>query len=152
MKSFESRPYSKTIRLRIAACWTAIVLMTVYMIVLVELGGGDSRMMTRTADLVTDLLYFGGVIFLGVRIHRNKKLLKNRLLLREQQEAERDERARFLHDKSGGLPMDVFLVLAAIAVFRTGLFNMAAFYTAFGLLCAAIALKAGTYLYYNRIS
>lgn len=41
MKSFESRPYSKTIRLRIAACWTAIVLMTVYMIVLVELGGGD---------------------------------------------------------------------------------------------------------------
>lgn len=89
MKSFESRPYSKTIRLRIAACWTAIVLMTVYMIVLVELGGGDSRMMTRTADLVTDLLYFGGVIFLGVRIHRNKKLLKNRLLLREQQEAER---------------------------------------------------------------
>ena len=77
MKSFESRPYSKTIRLRIAACWTAIVLMTVYMIVLVELGGGDSRMMTRTADLVTDLLYFGGVIFLGVRIHRNKKLLGN---------------------------------------------------------------------------
>ena len=148
MKSFESRPYSKTIRLRIAACWTAIVLMTVYMIVLVELGGGDSRMMTRTADLV----YFGGVIFLGVRIHRNKKLLKNRLLLREQQEAERDERARFLHDKSGGLPMDVFLVLAAIAVFGTGLFNMAAFYTAFGLLCAAIALKAGTYLNYNRIS
>ena len=73
-------------------------------------------------------------------------------LLREQQEAERDERARFLHDKSGGLPMDVFLVLAAIAVFGTGLFNMAAFYTAFGLLCAAIALKAGTYLYYNRIS
>ena len=150
MKSFEARPYSKTIRLRIWGCWAAIVLMTAYMVVLVELGGGDSRVMTKTALLVTRLLYFGGVIYLGVRIHRNKKLLRDRLLLRERREAERDERTRFLHDKSGGLPMDVFLVLAAAVVFGTGLFNMAAFYTAFGLLCAAIALKAGTYLYFDR--
>ena len=150
MKSFEARPYSKTIRLRIWGCWAAIVLMTVYMVALVELGGGDSRVMTKTALFVTRLLYFGGVIYLGVRIYRNKRLLKNRLLLRWQQEAERDERARFLHDKSGGLPMDAFLVLAAIVVFGTGLFSMAAFYTAFGLLCAAIALKAGAYLYFDR--
>ncbi|HIR47883.1 MAG TPA: hypothetical protein IAB89_09565 [Candidatus Caccousia avicola] len=150
MKASEAPAYTKTIRLRIWGCWTAIVLMTAYMIVLVELGGGDSRMMTRTADFVTDLLYFGGIIFLGVRIHANKKLLKNRLLLREQQEAERDERTHFLHDKSGGFPMDALLLVTAIVVFGTGLFNMAAFYTSFGLLCAAIVLKAGSYLYYDR--
>ena len=40
--------------------------------------------------------------------------------------------------------------MTAIVVFGTGLFNMAAFYTAFGLLCAAIVLKAGAYLYYDR--
>ena len=150
MKKAEPMPFARKIRLRIWGCWAAIIVMTVYMVVLVEIGGGDSRIMTRTAELVTRLLYFGGLIFLIVRIYHNKKLLQNLLLLREKQEAERDERPRWLHDKSGGLPMDILLLVTAVVVFGTGLFNMAAFYTAFGILCAGLLCKGGVYLYYSK--
>ena len=56
MKRTDSMPFARKIRLRIWGCWAAIVVMTVYMLVLVEIGGGDSRIMTRTAELVTRLL------------------------------------------------------------------------------------------------
>ena len=76
MKRTDSMPFARKIRLRIWGCWAAIVVMTVYMLVLVEIGGGDSRIMTRTAELVTRLLYFGGLIFLIVRSITTKSSCK----------------------------------------------------------------------------
>ena len=64
--------------------WMALALMLVYMVVVAELGGGDSRMMTNLANMVSDIIFFGGIIFLISRIVHNKKLLKDRALLREQ--------------------------------------------------------------------
>ena len=39
MKRTDSMPFARKIRLRIWGCWAAIVVMTVYMLVLVEIGG-----------------------------------------------------------------------------------------------------------------
>lgn len=76
--------------------------MLVYMVIVGELGGGDSRMMTDFANAASDILFFGGLIFVFYRIFRNKRLLKNQMLLKEQLQMEEDERNQYLHDKSGG--------------------------------------------------
>ena len=76
--------YAEKMKWRIRALWMALALMLVYMVVVAELGGGDSRMMTNLANMVSDIIFFGGIIFLISRIVHNKKLLKDRALLREQ--------------------------------------------------------------------
>ena len=57
--------------------------MLVYMVIVGELGGGDSRMMTDFANAASDILFFGGLIFVFYRIVRNKRLLKSQMLLKE---------------------------------------------------------------------
>ena len=71
------RPYTQRLRWRVRLLWLAIAAMLVYMVVVAELGGGDSRKITRFADMVSDILFFGGLVWLGCRIARTQKLLKN---------------------------------------------------------------------------
>ena len=136
--------YAEKMKWRIRALWMALALMLVYMVVVAELGGGDSRMMTNLANMVSDIIFFGGIIFLISRIVHNKKLLKDRALLREQLCRERDERNQYLHDKSGGIVMDVLFTTCTAA-----LFNMAAFSVSVFLLAAAVILKASAWLFYS---
>lgn len=82
---------------------------------------------------------------MAYRIVRNKKLLKNRMLLKEQMRMERDERNQYLHDKSGGIVVDILLFIIVTAA----LFNMAAFYTAIIILGLTVALKAAAYLFFS---
>ncbi len=150
MKKFRELPFSEKIKWRIRALWLVLVLMIVYMVALAEMGGGDSRMMTDFARQLSRLIYFGGLIFIGCRIYRNKKLLKNRQLLKEQLLQEQDERNQYLHDKSGGIVMDVLLIFMLIITFTAALFDMGAFYTAAALLFIGSVLKGGAYLLYSR--
>lgn len=150
MKRFKGLTFSEKIKWRIRGLWLVIVLMLVYMVALVELGGGDSRMMTDFAARLSRIIYFGGLIFIGCRIYRNKKLLKNRQLLKEQLRQEQDERNQYLHDKSGGIVMDVLLISMLLITFTAALFDMGAFYTAAILLFLGAALKGGAYLLYSR--
>ena len=142
--------YTKRIQWRIRGIRLLMAAMVGYMLLLVALGGGDSRIMTRTADMVSDLLFFGGLIFLGIRLHRNKKLLRDRQLLQEERLREEDERERWLHDRSGGTVVDILLAVMMCAVFTAALFNMAAFYTAFALLLLTILLKFAAYRLASR--
>ncbi len=149
MKMRESS-YQNRIKWRIRGLWLAVIAMLVYMVVIGEMGGGDSRIMDDTAERVSRIVFFGGLIFLIVRIVKNKKLLKSRFLRREQLLKEQDERANYLHDKSGGIAMDILLVCLLAVTLTASLFNMTAFYTAAGILTLAIATKAGLYLIYSR--
>lgn len=142
--------YSEKIRWRIRISQVILILMIVYMIVVAELGGGDSRIVTNLANMVGDIIFFGGIIYVISRIIHNRKLLKNRLLLKEQHLTEQDERNQYLHDKSGGIVMDILMLILLFVTVTTSLFNMAAFYTALTLLAAAVLLKAGAYLFYSR--
>jgi len=150
MKTFKSLPFSEKIRWRIRGAWCAIILMIAYMVFIVEMGGGDSRIMTDLAQLISRILFFGGLIYAGVSIYRNKKLLENKLLLKEKLLEEQDERNRHLHDKSGGLALDLALLCTLIATWTASLFNMPAFYTAFSLLCCTLVIKAMLYGWHSR--
>ena len=65
--------------------------------------------MTDFAQITSKALFFGSFGYIVFRIIRNKKLLANYPLLLERQREVLDERRRFLHDKSGGGVMDIFI-------------------------------------------
>lgn len=150
MKNYKTQNYSEKIRWRIRISWVILILMIIYMIVVAELGGGDSRIVTDLADMVGDIIFFGGIIYVISRIIHNRKLLKNRMLLKEQHLSEQDERNQYLHDKSGGTVMDILMLILLLVTVTASLFNMAAFYTALTILIAAVLLKTGSYLFYSR--
>lgn len=148
MKNFKPRTYTQKIQLRIKMSYFLLVLMLIYMVVMGELGG-DSRVMTGLANTISDFMFLGGIIYTTTRIVHNKKLLKNKLLLKEQLQSEQDERNQYLHDKSGGIALDLLLIFQLFITVTTALLNMPAFYTALTLLLITLFLKAGLYLFYS---
>ena len=68
----------------------------------------------------------------------------------EQMLEETDERNRYLHDKSGGLVLDILLACLLFITLTASLFDMTAFYVSFAILAVALILKAGAYLCYSR--
>ena len=111
MKKYKEWTYTDKIRWRIRALWALLACMLVYMVLVGVLGGGDSRVMTPLARLVSRVIFFGGFGYAAYRIHFNRKLLSNQCLLKEQWKHTQDERNRYLHDKSGGIVVDLLLVL-----------------------------------------
>ena len=142
--------YERTIRRRIWWVRGIVALMFIYMIVVGETGGGDSRMQTQLAAQVSRLLFFGSGIALCVYLWKLKRLLKDRLLRKQQLLKENDERNQMIYDKSGGWVMNAVLVMLLFATTTASLYSMPAFYACYPLLLAAAALKGGAYLYYSR--
>ena len=52
--------------------------------------------------------------------------------------------------KSGGIVADILLAILLFVTLTASMFDMAAFYTAFSVLAAAILLKAAAYWFYSR--
>ena len=152
MKNSNNHSFSRTIKLRIRILWVIVALMLAYMVIISELGGGDSRIMTPLAESVSRIIFFGGLIFVCYRIYFNKKLLENRLLLKEKFLDEQDERNQYLHDKSGGIVVDILMILLLFSTVTTALFNMVAFYMSLSVLITTVLLKWVSYMYYNRFS
>lgn len=117
-------------------------------------GGGTGRRgfqdYDRPGEAVQQFCFFGGLIYVAYRIVRNKKLLKNRMLLKEQLRMEQDERNQYLHDKSGGIIVDILLLSLLFITVTAALFNMAAFYTAITILGLTVVLKAAAYFFFSR--
>ena len=126
MKTCKHLTYTRKIQWRIRALWLLLTGMLVYMVLIAELG------------------YVIG------RICKNKQLLRSRQLLQQQMKTELDERNQYLHDKSGGIVADILLAILLFVTLTASMFDMAAFYTAFSVLAAAILLKAAAYWFYSR--
>lgn len=60
MKNFKPRTYTQKIKLRIKMSYFLLVLMLIYMVFMGELGG-DSRIMTNLANIISDFIFFGGI-------------------------------------------------------------------------------------------
>lgn len=146
----KNKPYSEIIKWRIRGGWCLIIIIIAYCIVLTELGGGDSRIMTPLADTISDLIIFGSLIYIGCRIYYNKQLLKFRLRMKENYLNEKDERNRYLHDKSGGIVVDLLMIVLLFVTATTALFNMDAFYVSYAILLVTIILKGLMYFLYYR--
>ncbi|MBC8529758.1 hypothetical protein H8699_09990 [Christensenellaceae bacterium NSJ-44] len=145
MKRFKALTYVQQIQWRIRLLWAAVALMLGYMVLVGETGGGDSRVMTGFADAASRVIFFGGLIYIFVCIHRNKRLLRDRQARRAQALERRDERKCYLHDKSGGRVMDILLVALLAITLTAALYDMTAFYTAAAILALAAGLKGAAY-------
>ncbi len=150
MRNCKALDYETKIKWRIRILYLLLIAMLVYMVTVVELGGGDSRIMTDLASQFSRIVFFGGMIYVITRIVHNKKLLGNRLLRKEQMQEETDERNRYLHDKSGGIVLDILLACLLFITLTASLFDMTAFYMSLAILAIAVVLKAGAYLCYSR--
>ena len=84
MKTCKHLTYTRKIQWRIRALWLLLTGMLVYMVLIAELGGGDSRMMTPLADKFSRIVFFGGLGYVIGRICKNKQLLRSRQLLQQQ--------------------------------------------------------------------
>lgn len=144
--------FTEKIKWRVRTLWIILVCMLVYMVVVGELGGGDSRMMTQLAENISRIIFFGGMVYVIYRIFYNKRLLRNRELLQEQKVRETDERNQYLHDKSGGVVVDVLLLVLLAVTCTAAMFDMTAFHMALGMLIVTIMLKLGVYWICRRIS
>lgn len=142
--------YQNVIRWRIRFLWLALIAMLVFMVFIGETGRRDSRIVTGIAYDWGNLLYWAGLIFIIARIVINRKLLKDRLRMKERQLREWDEGRQYLHRMSGGFVMDAMLAVSYIAAVTASCYNNEAFYAAFGLLACAALLKGGAYLAYSK--
>ena len=144
------QPYTQIIKWRIRLLWLALAAMLVFMVVIGELGLRSSRIMSDFTARTSNVFYWWGMLWIIFRIVMNKKLLKDRLHLKEQQLRERDEWRQHLHRMSGGWVMDVFLVIGWVASIAASCYSNEAFYAAYGLLFIAALLKGGAYLAYDK--
>lgn len=142
--------YPQQIRWRLRLLWLALAAQLVLMVVIGEMGLRDSRVITGLAYTGGSMMFWGGMIFLIARIVVNRRLLRDKLRLKEQQLLERDERNQYLHHMSGGWVMDALLILAYVGAVIASCCSVEAFYAAFGLLACASALKGGAYMAYSR--
>lgn len=152
MKISEKKKYSDKIRCKVRLLWLLVIAFPVYAVVIAETGGGDSRLQTELAQTFGSLVGFGGWFFLIYRLHYNKKLLRNQWLLKQEAAGEPDERDLYLHDKSGGVVLDILLFLLLLITLTASFYHMTAFYLSLGILCLAVLLKAGAYLFYSRFA
>ena len=151
MKSYKTKSFKDKIKLRILALRLTIFFMILYMFIIGELGFGDSRKMTDFADTISKIILFGGMIYVFFRISYNKKLLKDKLLRLDEEIKETDERKKFLHDKSGGVVLDILLLILLFITCTTAFINMTAFYISFAILMITIILKATSYYVYMKL-
>ena len=150
MKTFKDLSFTEKIEWRIRALWALLAAMLAYMVIVGELGLGDSRIMSRLAVITGKLIFFGGMGWVIYRIVKNKKLLKNPYALRQKKKEEEDERNQYLHDKSGGIVWDIIFILLLFITVTASLTNMPAFYVSLAILLALVVVKSMSYLWYRK--
>ena len=92
MKNYKNKSFKEKVKLRILMLRATIILMFIYIIILAEMGFGDSRIITGLAQNVSNIIFLGGIIYILRKISYNKKLLQDKLLRLDEEIKEADER------------------------------------------------------------
>lgn len=150
MKTFDNIPFSEKIQWRIRGLRFLLIAMLIYMVVVGELSLGDSRMMTPLAEIFSRIIFFGGMILVVWKIRKYKKLLIHKWNLKEKMIQEKDERNRYLYEKSGGIVWDVLFFVQLFLTLTASLMDMTAFSFTLCTLVVMILLKISIYLYLSR--
>lgn len=150
MRNYKPIGFRQRIGLRIWACRCLILALFVFAVIVSLTGGGDSRIVTQDAHAVMAIIYFGSLAWAVWRSWQLKKLLRWPGLQKEQLIIERDERRKYLHDKSGGIVWDALTVCVLFITLVCALYNMDAFRAARAILLLALVFKGAAYLYYSR--
>jgi Flp pilus assembly protein TadG len=126
--------------------------MFVYIVICLSIGLGDSRKMTNLSDAVSDIIIFGGAIYMIYKIRYYKKMIQDKDKILHQYRVESDERNQFLRDKSGGIVVEILILILLLATCTFELFNMTAFYVSFIILIITILLKYICYKVYDKLT
>ncbi len=110
----------------------------------------DSRSMSITAQQVSRIIVFGGIIFLLIMHHRTVRLLQNKAELNERHIKENDERQIFINDKSNTLTLELLFGIGIIALLILSYVDMIAFTTVYATVIAGLLLKGVSYFYYKK--
>lgn len=142
--------YVQTLRWRVWALWAELAMVVVYLVLVTELETLGLLQIVDVADLVSRALPLAAIVYLLVRIFLDKRQLRAQVNRLEQHQ-EPELRARFLHEKSGGVVMDIVLFGLLLAALIATLVNLTAFYTVFFLLLFALLVKLIAYLLFSRL-
>lgn len=74
MKTYKQLSFSEKLKWHNRAL--GCLLLLIYMVVVGEMDLGDSRMMTPLAQRVSRIIFFDGMIWVGRKMHQNRKLLR----------------------------------------------------------------------------
>ena len=151
MRKILNMPHRDKVRWKVRLLWLLIILMLAYMVAVGETGGGDSRLLPKKVLTFGNMAFFASLGVVIWRLVHNKRLLNDKLLMKQDAAKNRDERRQYLHDKSGGLVVDVLLVCLLFMAMTAAMYNASAFYVAYAALVLTAALKAGIWLIYNHI-
>ncbi len=142
--------YVQTLRWRVWALWAQLAVMVAYLVLVTELEALGILLVTDAADLFSRVLPLAAIVYFLVRIFLDKRQLRAQVSRLEQhREPELD--SRVLHDKSGGVVMDIVLFGLLLASLITALVSLSAFCTAFFLLLFALLVKLAAYLLFSRL-
>ena len=110
----------------------------------------DSRTMSVTAQQVSKIIIFGGIILLLIMHHRTVRLLQNKAAQSERQIKENDERLIFIHEKSNTLTLELLFGVGIIALLILSYVDMTAFTTIYVIMIVGLLLKGITVFYYKK--
>ena len=156
-------PFSQVVKRRIYLLWAVLALLLAFMVLVGEKGLIDSRYTTGLSQLSYKALYLGGretgqalsaledldgLLFTGsagtgYQLHRQLAGQPEKILAL-------DERTQWVHEKSGGPIMDIFLLCLAAAACALSFVDISAFNTAVSILFFAVLLKIAAYFYYKN--
>ena len=141
--------YASKLRLRITLAYLFVGIMIVgpAAYVLLTYQGPDERLVAEWFFVLSWLLYYGGIVYILVRIHFWKKALIDVPMMKKQYLNETDESRRACHEKSGGWPLDIVFLATVIAVEIAWILNSpAAGVTAAIILLLTVFVKALFYI------
>ena len=110
----------------------------------------DSRTMSVTAQQVSKIIIFGGIILLLIMHHRTVRLLQNKAAQSKRQIKENDERLIFIHEKSNTLTLELLFGVGIIALLILSYVDMTVFTTIYVIMIVGLLLKGITVFYYKK--
>lgn len=127
-----------------------LIILLLYTMICIVIGLGDSRKMNNLSNAVSDIIIFGGAIYLIAKIRYYKKAISNIAKANIIYQRESSEKFQYLYDKSGGLAIRILILILLFITCTFALYNVTAFYVSFIILLLTILLKFLCYRFYSK--
>lgn len=150
--------YKKILKTRNLILYVLIFISICSIIVLSELSNKgilkgilyDSRNISSLTESFQKVVYFAWLIWIIVKIRKNKKIIKDNELLKIILIEEKDERSNYIKGKIGNIGFNVSICVLTIAAFIIGFVNKNSFYTLLITLLVMVSIRIIIKIYYSH--
>lgn len=101
------------VRRRINICWGGLLFMLIYMIFIGEMGLGDSREMSKSADTVSKIIFFGMIFYIIFKMVGYKKVIKEKSYLLPEYQIQWEKNIKFNLKRNIGVFVLLFITCTA---------------------------------------